>query len=200
MNTANKLTISRIVMAIFILIFLLIPWNQFGITFPTFLAMGKILVDSRYIAVGIIFIFACITDYLDGMIARRENITSSTGACLDAIADKLLVNGLLVILAYQGFISIVIPIIIISRDIIVDALKTLSAYNGIMVKANKWGKIKTIFMMVGLTLMLFYNLPFESWNFPLDDLLVYLATILSVASAAVYYFEITNKNIKKTNK
>lgn len=193
MNIANKLTISRIVMAVFIMIFLLLPWSQFGVTFPTFMASEKVLVDTRYIAVGIIFIFAAITDYLDGLMARKENMTSDFGACLDAIADKLLVNGLLVILAYQGFLSEVVPVVIISRDIIVDALKTLSAKYGVVVKASIWGKIKTICMLVGLVLMLFYNLPFELWNIHLDDLLIYAATILSVISAVLYYFEIIGR-------
>lgn len=193
MNLANRLTISRIVMAIFIMIFLLIPWNDLGFTFPTFLAGGKILIDIRYLIVGIIFLIACLTDYFDGKIARRKNITTDFGACLDAIADKLLVNGLLIILAYQGFISEVVPVIIISRDIIVDALKTLSAKNGVVVKANIWGKVKTVFMMVGLVLLLFYNMPFELWNIKLDLILIYIATVLSVLSATVYYYEITNR-------
>ncbi len=193
MNIANKLTISRIVIAIFILILLLIPFNEMGINIPNFLAMGKIVVDVRYICAGILFFFASVTDYLDGYLARKENIVSDFGSCLDAIADKLLVNGLLVILAYHGFISLVIPVIIISRDIIVDALKTLSAKNGVVVKANIWGKIKTIFMMIGLTLTLFYNLPFEIWNLHLADLFITIATVLSVVSAGIYYIEIVKK-------
>ena len=193
MNLANRLTISRIVMALFIMVFLLVPWNEFNISFPTFLAGGRVLVDIRYLIVGVIFIVASITDYFDGRIARAQNITTDFGACLDAIADKILVNGLLIILAYQGFISIVIPVIIISRDIIVDALKTLSASKGVVVKANIWGKIKTVCMMFGLALVLFYNMPFELWNIKLDLILVYLATVLSVTSGVIYYFEITKR-------
>ena len=196
MNLANRLTISRIVMSLFIMVFLLIPWNEFNITFPTFLAGGRILIDVRYLIVGIIFIIASLTDYFDGRIARSKNMTSDFGACLDAIADKILVNGLLIILAYQGFISEVIPVIIITRDIIVDALKTLSASKGVVVKANIWGKIKTICMMIGLTLVLFYNMPFELWNIKLDYIFIYLATILSVVSGIIYYLDITKNNKK----
>ncbi len=193
MNTANKLTITRIVMAIFIMIFLMIPWEQFGLSFPTFIMSGKILIDTRYLAVGAIFLIACITDFLDGYIARKEKSVSDFGACLDAIADKLLVNGLLVILAYNGFISVVVPVIIITRDIVVDALRMLSAKEGVIVKANNLGKVKTILMMVGLTLLLFYNVPFELWNIKLDIILIYLATMMSVVSGTVYYFEISKK-------
>ena len=187
MNLANRLTISRIIMAIFIMVFLLIPWNDFNINFPQFLAGGKVLIDIRYLIVGVIFIIASITDYFDGRIARSNNMITDFGACLDAIADKILVNG---------FISEVIPVIIISRDIIVDALKTLSASKGVVVKANVWGKVKTIFMMLGITLVLFYNMPFELWNIKLDYIFVYIATVLSVVSGVIYYFDIT-KNAKK---
>lgn len=196
MNLANRLTISRIIMAIFIMVFLLIPWNDFNISFPQFIAGGKVLIDVRYLIVGVVFIIASITDYFDGRIARSKSITTDFGACLDAIADKILVNGLLIILAYQGFISEVIPVIIISRDIVVDALKTLSASNGVVVKANNWGKVKTIFMMLGISLVLFYNMPFELWNIKLDYILIDIATVLSVVSAVIYYFDITKKQKK----
>ena len=72
MNTANKLTISRIVMAVIILIILMIPWNEFGISIPSFLVMNKVLVDIRYPIAGFIFVIACVTDYLDGSIDKKE--------------------------------------------------------------------------------------------------------------------------------
>ena len=187
MNLANKLTISRIVMAVIILLILLIPFEDFGISIPTFYVMGKVLVDIRYLIAGFLFVIACVTDYLDGSIARKEKKTSDFGATLDAIADKILVNGVLIILAYQGFISIIIPIVIVLRDICVDALRVLSAKNKVIIKASKWGKVKTVFMMCGVSLLLFYNLPFEIWGFYVADLLVSIATILSVISAVLYF-------------
>lgn len=187
MNLANKLTISRIVMAVIILLILLIPFEDFGISIPSFYVMGKVLVDIRYLIAGFLFVIACVTDYLDGSIARKEKKTSDFGATLDAIADKILVNGVLIILAYQGFISIIIPIVIVLRDICVDALRVLSAKNKVIIKASKWGKVKTVFMMCGVSLLLFYNLPFEIWGFYVADLLVSIATILSVISAVLYF-------------
>mgnify|MGYP001625618267 FL=1 len=187
MNLANKLTISRIVMAVIILLILLIPFEDFGISIPTFYVMGKVLVDIRYLIAGFLFVIACVTDYLDGSIARKEKKTSDFGATLDAIADKILVNGVLIILAYQGFILIIIPIVIVLRDICVDALRVLSAKNKVIIKASKWGKVKTVFMMCGVSLLLFYNLPFEIWGFYVADLLVSIATILSVISAVLYF-------------
>lgn len=193
MNTANKLTLSRIVMAFLILFILMISWSDFGITIPNILVMNKIVVDIRYPIAGFIFVIACVTDYLDGAIARKENMTSDFGAVMDAIADKVLVNGLLVVLAYNGFISLVVPVIIITRDIVIDSLRILCAKQGIIVKANKWGKIKTIFMMIGLSFMLFYNLPFEVYGIYFADILIYIATILSVISAIIYFIKVKDK-------
>ena len=193
MNLANKLTISRIVMTIIILLILLIPFEEFGFSVPTFYVMGKVLVDIRYLVAGFLFVIACVTDYLDGTVARKEKMTSDFGATLDAIADKILVNGVLIILAYQGFISIIIPVIIVLRDICVDALRVLAAKNKVIIKASKWGKIKTVFMMCGVSLLLFYNLPFEIWGIYIADLFVFVAIILSVISAILYFIHVKDK-------
>ena len=99
----------------------------------------------------------------------------------------------MIILAYQGFISIIIPIVIVLRDICVDALRVLSAKNKVIIKASKWGKVKTIFMMVGLSLMLFYNLPFEVYGIYVADILIYIATILSVVSGVLYFINCKDK-------
>ena len=110
------------------------------------------------------------------------------GKVADAIADKVLVNGLLIILAYYKIISVVIPVVIITRDIVVDSCKMISGNKGKVVAASVLGKIKTICMMSGLTLTLFYNLPFELINLPIADLLLIVATILSVVSGCQYYY------------
>ena len=197
MNHANKLTMLRIVLAILILVILMLPYKDFGISVPTFLVMGKVLVDVRYIVACFLFAIASVTDYLDGMYARKEKNTSDFGATLDAIADKVLVNGVLILLAYNGFISVVIPVIIVTRDILMDSLRALSAKQGIVIKANKLGKLKTVFMLIGLSFMLFYNLPFEAWGIYVADIFVDIATVLSVVSLVVYYFN-AKKKIKFT--
>lgn len=193
MNFANKLTISRIILAFIILIILMLPYRDLGIFVPTFLVMGKVLVDLRYLVAGFLFVIASVTDYLDGMYARKEKVTSDFGATLDAIADKVLVNGVLILLAYNGFISVFIPVIIVTRDVVMDALRALSAKQGMIIKANKLGKLKTVFMLIGLSLMLFYNLPFEAWGVYVADIFVDIATILSVVSLVVYYIQVKNK-------
>lgn len=188
MNLPNKITISRIILSVILLIFLIIPWDQMGISFPTYTLAGKIIIDLKYIIAGVVFLIASLTDFLDGNIARKKNLVTDFGKVMDAIADKLLVNGLLIILAYEGFISVAIPVIIITRDTFVDSIKMASGSKGKVIGASIAGKIKTICMMVGLTLMLFYNLPFEIFRLPVDMLLIYAATILSIYSGCEYYY------------
>lgn len=188
MNLPNKLTLGRVIAAILILVLLTMPWYEMGITFPTYLIAGKIVIDLKYIIAGVLFVLASITDFLDGYIARKYKLVTDFGKIMDAIADKILVNGLLIILAYQGFISIAIPVIIITRDTIVDSIKMASGSKGKVIAASKAGKLKTIFMMVGITLVLFYNLPFEIFNFQVDTILIFTATILSVISGCQYFF------------
>lgn len=188
MNLPNKITITRIVLSICTLVLLTMPWYQFGIQFPIFTIAGKIIVDAKYLIAGVLFLIASITDFLDGYIARSENLVTDFGKVMDAIADKVLVNGILIILAYQGFISIIVPIIIITRDTIVDAIKMASGTKGKVVAASNLGKLKTIFMMIGVTFMLFYNIPFELLHVPFADILILIACILSIISGCQYYF------------
>lgn len=188
MNLPNKITITRIITAIIILIMLMIPWHNMGITFPTFLIAGKITIDLKYIIAGILFVIAALTDFLDGRIARSKNLVTDFGKVMDAIADKVLVNGLLIIMAYYGFISIAIPVIIITRDIFVDSFKMASGNKGKVVGASIAGKIKTICMMIGMSLTLFYNLPFELIGVNVGYALIIVATVLSVISGIEYYY------------
>lgn len=188
MNLPNKITVTRIVLSIFTLIFLILPWYQFGIHFPMFTFLGKVVVDSKYLIAGVLFVVASLTDFLDGYLARSKNMVTDFGKVMDAIADKILVNGVLIILAYNGFISIVVPIIIITRDTFVDSIKMVSGSKGKVVAASMMGKAKTVCMMIGVSFMLFYNLPFELVHLPLADLLIMAACLLSIISGCEYYF------------
>ena len=88
----------------------------------------------------------------------------------------------------DGAISIVIPVVIISRDIVVDSCKMISGQKGKVVAASILGKLKTICMMSGLTLTMFYNLPFELIGFPVADILLIAAVVLSVISGCQYFY------------
>lgn len=189
MNLPNKITITRIILSIITLLLLIIPWYQLGISTKTFVLAGKVVVDIKYIIAGIFFMIASITDFLDGYLARSRNMVTDFGKVMDAIADKILVNGVLIILACQGFISVLVPVLIITRDTFVDSIKMASGNKGKVVAASIMGKVKTICMMFGVTLMLFYNLPFELAGIPVADILIIIACILSVASGCQYYYQ-----------
>lgn len=189
MNLPNKITIVRILLSAIILIILLVPWYSLGFSWPEYL-VGNVTVNIKYVVVGVLFLVASLSDFLDGYIARKNNLVTDFGKVADAIADKILVNGLLIILAYERIISIIIPVVIITRDIVVDSCKMLSGSKGKVVAASILGKIKTICMMCGLTLVLFYNLPFELISLPIADILLIAATILSIISGCQYYYNV----------
>ena len=146
------------------------------------------VVDIRYIIAGVLFIIASFTDLLDGRIARKRNLVTNFGKFIDAIADKVLVNTSLIILSAQGFISPAIPVIIIARDTIVDSIRMIASSNGTVIPAGKAGKIKTVVMMIGLSLTFFYNLPFELWNVDVSNVLLIIAVVLSIYSGIEYYY------------
>lgn len=187
MNLANKITITRIILAIILLVLLLVPWEAINLNFPVYL-VGNTMVSLKYIIAGIIFLIASVSDFLDGYIARSRNMVTDFGKVTDAIADKILVNGVLIILSYERFIPVVIPVIIITRDIIVDTCKMISGNKGKVVAASVAGKIKTVCMMCGLTLTFFYNMPFELINFDLATFLLIVATIMSIISGCQYFY------------
>ncbi|MBQ6323284.1 MAG: CDP-diacylglycerol--glycerol-3-phosphate 3-phosphatidyltransferase [Bacilli bacterium] len=198
-NLPTKITVTRLILTVFIVLLLCIPFSYFGFNFPKYDING-VVVELNYIIAGFIFIIASITDFLDGYLARKNNQVTDTGKMLDAIADKVLVNPILIILAANGFINCIIPVIIISRDIIVNAIKMEAASKGKVVAAIKSGKLKTMAMMIGISLVFFYNIPFEFINIRVDLFLLYFACIMSVVSA-VQYFRL-NKEIvfpKKEN-
>ena len=197
MNLPTKITVSRIILSIILIIMLLFPFYQLGINFPIYLVEG-IKVDLKYVICGIIFIIASLTDFLDGYLARKNNMVTNTGKMLDAIADKLLVNSVLIIFAGNGFINPIVPVVFVVRDIVVNAIKMEAASQGKVVAAIKSGKIKTATQMIGTTLMFFYNLPFELINIRVDLFLLYFATIMSIVSM-IEYFNLNKKIIFGNN-
>lgn len=192
LNLPNRITIARIIFTIFIIFLCLFPFYTINVTLPQYNIKG-VIIDLKYIIAGFLFIIASISDFIDGKIARKRGLVTDTGKMLDAIADKVLVNSVLVIFASNGFIHPIIAVIYIFRDEVVNALRMHAAKNGIVVPAGMTGKIKTFAMMTGLSLMFFYNLPFELFNIRVDEFLIYFATILSVVSGFEYYRLIIKK-------
>lgn len=193
MNVPNRITICRIFLSIVLLILMIFPLNRIGIIFPEIRINSSFIIDSKYIICGVIFLVAAFTDFLDGHLARKYNLVTDLGKVMDAIADKILVNGILIILATEGYISVVVPVVIVSRDIIVDSIKMVAGQKNGAVAASKTGKFKTACMLVGITLLLFYDLPFSLFGIHyVARALITIATVLSIISGVDYY----NKNKK----
>ena len=200
MNLPNKITCVRLVISAIVLIILCVPWSSLGVEFPIYSFYSVEFVNIKYIICGVLFLIGSVTDFLDGYIARKYNLITDFGKVMDAIADKVLVNGVLIILAYDKFIPLIVPVIIITRDIIVDSIKMACGSKGKVVAASWPGKIKTICMMIGITLVFFYNIPFAfiGNGIRLDYMFVYIATIMSIISGCQYY--LVNKDFIFTEK
>ena len=187
MNTANKITMLRIILTVIIISILLFPWYQVGVEMPSYVVKGSIVIDFKYIIAGILFVVASFTDFLDGFVARRYNMVTDFGKMIDAISDKLLTNTLIIVLASENMISPIIAVLIVGRDIVVDAIKMLIGNKGKAVAAIGLAKIKTATLMIGLILKLFYDLPFSLVPIRVSDYLLIVAAVLSIISGAKYY-------------
>ena len=196
MNLPTKLTVSRIIATFIVIIILIFPFYSIGFQWPQF-KVGTIIISLQYIVAGIIFVLASITDFVDGYLARKNNQVTDLGKMLDAIADKILVNSVLIILAYKGMLPIIVPVVTVLRDTFVDAIKMQAASIGKVVAAIKSGKLKTATLMIGTTLAFFYNLPFELIPINVSDFLLLIATVLSVVSGIQYY--LLNKELLFAN-
>ena len=141
MNIANKLTMTRIFFTVALIVLLLFPFYMVNVEFPKFI-IGTISVDLRYLIAAALFMIASFTDFLDGHIARKYNMVTDFGKMIDAIADKVLVNSVLIILCAQGFIHPIITVVIIIRDSIVNSIKMVAGSKGHVVAAIKSGKAK----------------------------------------------------------
>ena len=189
-NLPNNLTKLRIILSIIIIVIMLFPFDMVNINLPKYLIDGNIILDVKLLIVAVLFVVASITDYFDGKIARKYNLVTDYGKVMDAIADKILVNGLLIILCGQGYISPIIPTIIILRDTITNTFKMIAGNNGEVVGAIKTGKFKTAFLMIGLTLKLNKRLCKKSFFYcKLKD----FCTILQITNKClkkdlIYYF------------
>lgn len=195
-NFPNKLTMMRIILSVVVLFILLFPWEMVNVSFKRYLINGTVILDIKYVIAGVLFVIASVTDFFDGYLARKYNLVSDFGKVMDAIADKILVNGLLIVLCANGSIHPVIPVVIILRDTIVNTIKMVAGNNGDVVGAIKTGKFKTACLMIGLTLKLFGNFPMGLINIALDDFFLITATVLSIVSGVQYYM-MYRKYLKK---
>lgn len=188
MNLANKLTLFRIVLIPVIVLIYIFPYSQFGISVG-YIAFDTVLLSYDKIAIFVIFVVASLTDAIDGHLARSRNMITTFGKFLDPIADKLLVNTLLIIFAADRVVPITAVLLMIWRDTIVDALRMLLSQKGMVMAAGYLGKIKTASQMVAIALVLLGNLPFELRGIPVAQIMIWFATLMSVLSGISYLIQ-----------
>lgn len=168
MNLPNKLTLLRIV---------LVP-----------VCMALMLTGHFYIALGV-FIVASITDFLDGYIARKNNLVTSFGKIMDPLADKILVFGALLCFLQLGFINSWCVAIILAREFFVTGMRVVAVDKGKVIAASWWGKVKTNVQMFAV---MFGFLAFSQDSAALiiaGQIAIYIATAFTAASWVAYIFE-----------
>ena len=186
MNLPNRLTVIRIMMIPVIILVYIFPYTQFNINIPVYYIQG-LPISLINIAVLVLFLIASFTDYLDGYIARKNNLITTFGKFADPIADKLLVNSLFILFASKGIIPVVPVIIMVCRDTIVDGCRMMAAQSGVVVAAGYLGKLKTVLQMLSIVLILVNNIPFELIRIPVSDIILWFATFVSMASGVSYF-------------
>ena len=181
MNIPNRLTIIRI---------LLVP-----VVVAVYLCMDPTLcvIDEtsglalRDVIAFVIFAVASITDFFDGMLARKNNWITSFGKFADPIADKMLVNTVLILMVYFHQANVIAVLLMIARDLIVDGLRMSAANSGEVVSAGIFGKLKTVLQMFALVFLLLKDWPFVYMGICMDQILLWAATVASLYSGWIYF-------------
>ena len=167
MNTPNKLTVARMILVPFLVLFML---TDLG---------GE---ANRYIALAI-FVVASVTDWFDGKLARKYNLVTNFGKFMDPLADKLLVCSAMICFIELDKLPAWIVIIIIGREFIISGFRLVASDNGIVIAASYWGKFKTVSQMA-LIIVLIMDLG-GVWNVA-GTVLTWVALILTVVSLIDY--------------
>mgnify|MGYP001148226411 FL=1 len=175
MNLPNKLTMLRVVMIPFFVVFMLVP-----------IAGGT----DKWIALAL-FIAASLTDMLDGHIARKYHLVTNFGKFMDPLADKLLVCSALICLVDLRRIPSWVVIVIIAREFIISGFRLIASDNGVVIAASYWGKFKTTFQMVMICLMIADLEPLRL----LTAAVMWIALALTVVSLVDYL--VKNKSVMK---
>lgn len=183
LNLPNKLTFLRLLLIPVFVLLTAIPfeWGTINlleseIPFALFLAT-------------IIFIVASMTDWLDGYIARRDNLVTNFGKFADPLADKLLVSGALIMLVGLDRVPAWVVVIIIARELAVTGLRLLLVEEGGTVLAAALpGKIKTATQMLAIIFLLADNFPFAWTSFPLGESLLYVSLFFTIYSGFDYFY------------
>ena len=180
MNIPNRLTIIRILLVPVVVAVYLCMDPTIGVIDE---ASGLALRD---VIAFVIFAVASITDFFDGMLARKNNWITSFGKFADPIADKMLVNTVLILMVYFHQANVIAVLLMIARDLIVDGLRMSAANSGEVVSAGIFGKLKTV-QMFALVFLLLKDWPFVYMGICMDQILLWAATVASLYSGWIYF-------------
>ena len=170
MNTPNKLTIARMIIVPFLVIFLLTGWG------------GE---ANRYISLTL-FVVASVTDWFDGYLARKNNLVTNFGKFMDPLADKLLVCSAMICMIDLKRLPAWFVIIIIAREFIISGFRLIAAENGIVIAANYWGKFKTASQMIMIILLILH---FDGIFVILEQIFIWLSLALTIISLITYIWQ-----------
>lgn len=167
MNLPNKLTVLRVCMVpVFVVLML---WNGLG--------------EAGKYAAAAVFVLASMTDWLDGYLARKNNLVTDFGKFMDPIADKLLVCSALICLVGNGSLAAWIVIVIIGREFIISGFRLVASDKGVVIAASYWGKFKTVFQMIMVVVLI---LNFGGIFDVIEQILIWISVILTVISLIDY--------------
>lgn len=164
----NTKSIIKIILSIGIMVLLIFPFSALGLRMPQLFVNEKIVIDIRYLISGVLFLGYILILFFENKKQNKD---------FDGAINSALFNSILIILAAQGFIHPIIAVSIVARDIIVDKIN---------LKVNSLDAFKNICLTFGILLTLFYNLPFELFNFRVADFLLILSAVLSILSTLKY--------------
>ena len=170
MNTPNKLTVARMIIVPFLVVFLLTGWGGDA---------------NRYISLAL-FVVASVTDWFDGYLARKNNLVTNFGKFMDPLADKLLVCSAMICMIELNRLPAWFVIIIIGREFIISGFRLIAAENGIVIAANYWGKFKTASQMIMIILLILH---FDGIFVTLEQLFIWLSLALTIISLITYIWQ-----------
>jgi len=170
MNLPNKITLFRVIMIPVLLVLMLVPGIPLGNHFA-----------------ALVFIVASVSDFLDGYLARKNNLVTNCGKFMDPLADKLLVCSALICFVEFHYIPSWIVIIIIAREFIISGFRLVASDNGVVIAASYWGKFKTTFQMISCVLFIL-KLGYW-WTNILEQLFLWISFALTLISLFEYIWK-----------
>ena len=136
---------------------------------------------------AIIFIVAAVTDWLDGFLARKNNQVSNFGKLWDPIADKLLVLAALLLLMDWGKVGFIAVLILEARELLIGGMRSVAASKGVVIAADKSGKLKTVVQFIAIILLMLNDWPFMFVPVSIGTILIWVSVALSVYSCIEYF-------------